>query len=113
MSMTTADVLLELRKQIKDTTGTPRYNDLDLFTRLTRSQRKIADDHPEALCSDTAVVTARPTAISASVPPVVNDAYFMALVHFAAYLTFLEDSEDKGNAALAKTHYELYLKEVS
>lgn len=111
--MTSAEVLVELRKQLQDTAASQRYDDTDCYLRLTRAQRYIADNHPEAMCSDTAVVVSRPGSVLAGTDPELNDAYFMALVHYAAYLIFGEDAEDLGNAKKARWHLEQFQMEVS
>ena len=108
MSMVTATVISQIRNQISDTVATYRYTDVALYPIMNAAQTQIAADHPEALCSDTAVVTAISAPIGAAQAPVLNDAFFMALVHYTCHLIFTDDSEDVGNARLSEMHLKLY-----
>ena len=111
--MTNEAVIAEIRSQTSDTLATYRYSDVDLYAKMNAAQTQIASDHPEALCSDTAVVTSISAPIGADQIPVLNDLFFMALVHMTCHLIFLDDSEDTGNARLADKHLGLYERSIT
>ena len=111
--MTTATVLAEIRRQITDTIETYRYTDIIIYLKMTMAQQRIVTDHPESMCSDTAVVITDPADIAVAVGPGLSNHFFMALVHLSCHLIFLDDSEDVGNERLADKHLDLYERSVA
>lgn len=62
------------------------------------------------LTSIPTAMPAKPTAVGSTV--YVQDSYRQSMAHYMAFLAFMEDAEDSGNAKLAAAHYDLYEKGI-
>lgn len=98
-----ADVLGELRDQISDATAV-RWSNTSLYRYLLDGEREIISRHPESQYVDR-VENVDPVLLTdASTDLTISDQWTTALVHYAAYRTFGEDSDDVANMNLAAFH---------
>lgn len=104
--MNQTELFTEVRVQIKDSVGTPRWPNSNLRTYAQAALDILYDDHPEAFMEDTIVIT-RPLRLTGSNEGTdmgVTVSFQFALVHYVAGSAMLEDREHAGNVALGTSH---------
>ena len=112
--MNQTELFTQVRVQIKDAVGTPRWANATLRPYAQNCLDLLHGTHPEAFMEDS-IVTSRPlrlTGDNESTDMGITVSYQDAVVHFVAAQALLEDRDHAGNVALAESHMSQYTQLV-
>ena len=119
MSLSTQEVIAQVRRDLSDAVAPYRWGDTELLRHVTTGRNEIVRQRPDSLyvgdsievtpIDDLPDVTALTGAGSETSISVV---FFNALAHYVAYCVLLGDAEDASNQKLAQYHWEQFVKEI-
>lgn len=109
--MTVTEFLTEVRDQIGDEVTGYRWSNPDLLLYLNAGRRALWALHPEAFYV-TEVVVGDYADLDANDDMDLVEHFLSPLMHFVCHRTLSEDSEDANQAALAASHFQLYVAEI-